>query len=183
MVGALGANGVKPVRIQFVERRTWKAIWLVTSGALMVIAGFTGWQVWQQLQIRQNLQVELDRLQTKLKARSVPMAPTINPREASEKNAELLLKRDWNRLFDTIENPDLSSVRLVQLMLDAETGDARLEYELENMTQGSSVTFALNAFDRSNVWQLERLVSGGGGGGAGNTTGAKVRGIWRAQLE
>jgi hypothetical protein len=174
---------MKPVHIQFVEPRAWKVIWLITAVVLLAIAGFTGWQVWQQHQIRQGLQVELDRLQAELKARSAPVASVVNPREASEKAAQLLLQRDWNRLFDTIENPELANVRLVQLTFDAETGEARLEYELENMTQGSAVTMALNAFESSNVWRLERLASGGMSTGTGYSIGTKIRGVWRARLD
>lgn len=168
---------MKPVRIQFVEPRAWKVIWLVTAVFLLSIAGFTGWQVWQQHQIRQGLQAELDRLQAELKARAAPVAPAVNPREASEKAALRLMQRDWNRLYDAIEHPDLAHVRLVQLTFDAETGEARLEYELKDMTEGASVTAALNTTSGPNVWQLERLNTDGSATGAG-----KTRGVWRARI-
>jgi hypothetical protein len=168
----------KRARLQFVEPRAWKLIWLFTAIFLISLAGFTGWQVWQQHEVRRGLQMELDRLQAELKARSAPVVPVLNPREASEKAAQRLLQRDWNRLFDTIENPDLANVRLVQLTFDAETGEARLEYELENMTQGAKVTSVLNSTEGTNVWRLERLnADTGGATGAG-----KARGVWRARL-
>jgi hypothetical protein len=174
---------MKPVRIQFVEPRAWKVIWLVTAVILLSIAGFTGWQVWQQHQIRKGLQVELDRLQAELKARAAPVAPAVNPREASEKAAQRLLHRDWNRLYNAIEHPDLAQVRLRQLTFDAETGDARLEYELENMSQGSAVTAALNAENDSGAWQLERLISAPTNVSSSYPIDAKVRGVWRGRFE
>ncbi len=174
---------MKPVRIQFVEPRAWKVIWLVTGVILLSIAGFTGWQVWQQHQIRKGLQVELDRLQVELKARAAPVAPAVNPREASEKAAQHLLQWDWNRVFDSIENPELGTARLVQISVEAETGDVRLEYELENIGEGSAVTAALNAGDNPAVWQLERLAAAPINVNSSYSSNAKVRGVWRGRFE
>jgi hypothetical protein len=168
---------MRPVRIQFVRPRAWKVIWLVTAFVLMTFSCVTGWQVWQQHQTRQGLLVELGRLQTAMKTRSVPALPVVNPRQASEEAAQHLLQRDWNHLFDAIENTELADVRLVQLTFDAETGDARLEYELVSVAQGAGLTNLLNGNGNRGTWRLERLSTAGTEGANG-----RIRGVWRTQL-
>lgn len=172
---------MKPVRINFVAPTAYKAVWAVAGGVALVIAGSTGWQLWQGQKIRQALQAELVQRQAEAerarreRERLVPETPAVNPRAGSERAAARLLQRDWNGLFDTLENTQLPGVRLVSASLDAASGQARVEYELERMEQGAGVTEALNAASAGiTIWQLERL---DGDGGAG-----KVRGVWRAVM-
>jgi len=168
---------MKPVYIDFVPPRAWKVIWLIAAVFMLSIAGLTGWQVWKQRQVQVGLQAELELLQAELRLRTTPTVPVVNPREASEKAAQRLLRRDWNKLFDAVENPELSQVRLVQLSFDADTGQARLEYEMDNIAMGAGVTTALNERGDGVNWLLERLSSGAAGSQGGN-----VRGVWRGQL-
>lgn len=173
---------MRRVRIQFVESKAWKVVWLVTAVFLLSIAGFTGWQVWQQRQIRQGLQVELSRLQAELRSKAAPVAPAVNSRGASERAVQRLLQWDWNRVYDSVENPELATARLVQMSVDAETGSAWLEYELETLDQAAGATAALNAGEASRPWQLERM-STVTNAGANPTGRAKVQAIWRARLD
>lgn len=168
---------MKPVYIDFVPPRAWKVIWLIAAVFMLSIAGVTGWQVWKQRQVQSSLQAELVRLQAGLKLRAAPEEPVVNPREASERAAQRLMQRDWNQLFDAVENPALSDVRLVQLSFDSDTGQARVEYEIGDIAIGTLVTSALNENSSGVVWRLEQL----------NTSPAiasanKVRGTWRAQF-
>jgi hypothetical protein len=172
---------MKPVRINFVAPTAYKGVWAVAAGVVLVIAGSTAWQLWQGQQTRQALHAEMTQRQAEAerarleRERLVPETPVVNPRAGSERAAARLLQRDWNGLFDTLENTQLPGVRLVSASLDAASGQARVEYELERMEQGSEVTEALNAASVGQaVWLLERL---DGDGGAG-----KVRGVWRAVM-
>jgi hypothetical protein len=66
------------------------------------------------------------------------------------------------------------------MSVDAETGETRLEYELENFAFASMVTAALNGPGATTVWQLERVDAGAfqqvpGGG--------KARGIWSSKQD
>lgn len=166
---------MKPVQIEFVAPRAWKVIWSVTAVALIALLGHTGWQVWQQHQVRWALQAEL----AQLKARSIPKPPEANPRQASEQAALRLLQRDWNRVFDAIENPALTQVRLVQMSMNAETGATRLEFELESVAHASLVTAALNGAETSAVWRLERVDADAPRQDSGS---GKARGVWSSML-
>lgn len=170
---------MKPVQIQFVAPRARKVIWSITAVVLLALMGHTGWQVWQQHQLRQGLQAELAKLQAQLKARSTPKPLEAHPRQASEQAALRLLQRDWNRVFDAIENPALIPVRLVQLNMDAETAEVRLEYELESFAHASLVTEALNGSGDSVVWQLERVDTGAMRQAPGV---GRARGVWSSKL-
>lgn len=174
---------MKPVRIQFVTPRAWKAIWSLAAMVMVATVGVTGWQVWQQHQIRLGLQAELDRWQSELNARSKPVTSFSDPREASEQAAQRLLQRDWNLLFDAIENPALNKVRLVQLSFDAHSGLARLEYALASMAQGALVTSALNGAGDGIAWRLERLSVEGDTASQHGGAALPVRGVWSARVE
>lgn len=165
---------MKPVSIQFVEPRAWKFIWSFTALVVLATAVWTGWQVAQQRQLQQALQIEKDRLQAELSAASAPIPAVNNPRAASEQATLSLMRYDWNPVFDTLEKPALAHVRLVQFTLDAETGEARLEYALKDMAEGAALTQALNGQPDRAVWQLERL--------SADASGGQVRGIWRGRL-
>ncbi|WP_439590379.1 hypothetical protein [Hydrogenophaga sp.] len=151
---------MKPVQIQFVAPRAWKFIWAITAVVLVALLGHTGWRLWQQHQVRLGLQAELAQLQQQLRERSTPKPAVVDPRHASEQAALRLLRRDWNRVFDAVESPELAQVRLVQMSVDAETGETRLEYELESFALTSMVTAALNGPGATTVWQLERVDAG-----------------------
>jgi hypothetical protein len=169
---------MKPVQIQFVAPRAWKLIWAITAVVLLAMTSHTGWRLWQQHQVRLGLQSELAQLQAQLNARSTPKPPEVNPRQASEQAALRLLHRDWNHVFDAIENPALAQVRLVQMSVDAESGETRLEYELESFAHASIVSAALNGPDATAVWRLERVDSGASRQEPGT---GKARGVWSSK--
>jgi len=175
---------MKPVQIDFVVPRAWKFIWATAAVVVLAIITTTGVRAWQLRQLRMALDGQLAALQTQqlqrlANAKSVEH-PQHDPRAANEANAHRLLQSDWNRVYDAIETPALAKVRLIQLSMDAITGQARLEYELESMTQAEEVTRALNEASRQeDAWQLERLESTGQGDLAGP---AKVKGVWRGVL-
>lgn len=176
---------MKPVRIDFVEPRAWRFIWAAAAGVVLAIVATTGVDVWQLRQQRVVLEQQLATLQAQQLqrlAQAQPAAsPQDNPRAASEAAARRLLQRDWNRLYDAIETPALVEVRLVQLNMDAVSGQVVLEYELESMAQASAVTQALNAVSgQDSLWRLDRLENPAQGGTVGV---ARVRGVWHAVLE
>lgn len=170
---------MKPVKIQFVAPRAWKFIWSITAVALLALLSHTGWRLWQQHQLRTGLQAELAQLQAQLKASSGPKSPEIDPHHASERAALHLLQRDWNRLFDAVENPALDQVRLVRMSMNADSGEARLEYELESFAHAPLVTAALNDPAASAVWRLERVDAGVVRQDPGGGT---VKGVWSSSL-
>ena len=175
---------MKPVQIDFVAPRAWKFIWTTAATVVLAIIATTGVKVWHLRQQRMALEEQLavlkaQQLQQVAQAKA-PEQNVGNPKAASEAAARRLLSRDWNRLYDVIETPALAKLRLVQLSMDAVTGQAMLEYELESMGQAVAVTRALN--DTSNqggIWHLDRLDGAGQGDPAGA---AKVKGVWRAVL-
>ena len=171
---------MKPVQMDFVEPRAWRYIWSVAATVLLVIAATTAVKVWQLRQQRAALAQELvaleaQQLQRLAQAKAMG-PPKDNPRAASEAAANRLLKRDWNRLYDTIETPTLSKVRLVQMSVDAATGQVMLEYELDSLAQATVVTQALNDASGA-IWQLQRLDGGASVGGIGV---ARTKGVWRS---
>ena len=168
---------MRPVHIDLVPSSAWQVIWLIAAVFMLSIAGLTGWQVWKQRQVQSGLQAELVRLQAELRLGAVPEEPVVNPREASERAALRLMQRDWNLLFDTVENPALSDVRLVQLSFDSDTGQARVEYEIVEIATGPLVTSALNENTSGVVWRLEQLKTS-----PATTSANKVRGTWLAQF-
>lgn len=168
---------MRPVQIQFVAPRAWKFIWAITAVALMALLSHAGWRVWQQHQLRLSLQAELGQLQAQWTARSMPEAPVIDPRGASVQAAQRLLRRDWNRVFDAVEDPALAQARLIRMSADAESGEIRLEYELESFGHASVVTAALNAPGTTTAWQLERVNSEQL---QQEPHGGKARGVWSA---
>lgn len=172
---------MKPVQMDFVEPRAWRYIWSVAATVLLVIATTTAVKVWQLRQQRAVLAQELVALEAQQLQRRLAQAkalgpPKDNPRVASEAAANRLLKRDWNRLYDTIETPTLSKVRLVQMSVDAATGQVMLEYELDSLAQATVVTQALNDASGA-IWQLQRLDGGASVGGIGV---ARTKGVWRS---
>lgn len=174
---------MKPVQIEFVKPRAWKFIWATAGVVALATAATTGVNVWQLRQQRMALeqqQVSLAAQQLqRLASMKAEQPAQDSPRAASETAARRLLQRDWNRLYDAIETPALSKVRLVALSFDAVSGQAMLEYELDSMEQAAGVTQALNASTGAQaVWKLERLDNGSAPAGAGG--GAKIRGVWRA---
>lgn len=176
---------MKSVQIDFVEPRAWKFIWAAAAVVLLAIAATTGVKVWQLRQQRFALEQQLAVLQVqqaqRLSQAKPAESPKDNPKAASEAAARRLLQRDWNRLYDAIETPALTKVRLVQLSMDAVTGQAMLEYELESMAQAAMVTQALNdASSPPGAWQLERLERAGQGGPGES---GRVKGSWRAVFE
>lgn len=171
---------MKPVQMDFVEPRAWRYIWSVAATVLLVIATTTAVKVWQLRQQRAALAQELvaleaQQLQRLAQAKALG-PPKDNPRVASEAAANRLLKRDWNRLYDTIETQTLSKVRLVQMSVDAATGQVMLEYELDSLAQATVVTQALNDASGT-IWQLQRLDGGASVGGIGV---ARTKGVWRS---
>ncbi|QHE86651.1 hypothetical protein [Hydrogenophaga sp. BPS33] len=177
------AAGPYGATLQFVPSRASAIAWRFAGMWLLCLAVFTGWQVWQQHSVQRTLQTELARLQADLQARSVTAAPAVNLREASERSAWRLMQRDWNRLYDTIESAELTAVRMVQLSFEAETGDARLEIELDPVGQSSDVTAALNRNETPGTWRVESIVATGGTAIASPFAGTRLRGVWRARLE
>lgn len=177
---------MKPVQVEFVEPRAWKFIWAVATLVLFAIAAITAVQTWRLHQQRTALEREIATVQTlrlqRLAQEKQAETPQGNPRAASEAAAYHLLRLDWNVLYDSLEIPELSKVRLVQLSFDAMTGIAMLEYELDNLEQAAGVATALNeASSRSGVWRLERLDNGAQSNSLGGAT-TKVKGVWRAQV-
>lgn len=170
---------MKPVQIQFVAPRAWRPIWLISALLLIALLSHTGWRVWQQHQLRLGLQAQLAHLQAQSTTRSTPTLPDIDPRHTSAQAARRLLQRDWNRVFDAVEDPALSQARLVQMSVDAATGDVRLEYELESFAHASLVTAALNGPQAIALWQLERVDAGATRQDPGV---GKARGVWSAKM-
>lgn len=176
---------MRSVRIDFVEPKAWKFIWASAALMVLVIMVITGVKVWQLRQQRVALEQQLAALQAQQRqrlAQAQPAAsPQDNPRAASEAADRRLLQRDWNRLYDAIETPALAKVRLVQLNMDAVSGQVVLEYELESMAQAAVVTQALNAVSgQDSLWRLDQLENEAQGGTVGV---ARVRGVWHAVLE
>lgn len=177
---------MKAVQIDFIEPRAWKFIWTAASVAFLLIIATTFMSVWQLRQQKVDLEqklasfqaLQLERLNKKKAAQDVGS----NPRAASEGAANRLLQRDWNLLYDTIETPALSKIRLVQMSFDAVTGVAMLEYELNDMTQAADVARALDeASGSSGLWRLERLENDAQFSSAVGL--GKVKGFWRASLD
>lgn len=179
---------MKAVRIEFVQPRAWRFFWAGAALVLLTIAATTGVKLWQlHLQRtaleRQTTALRAAQLEHKLALENAKEQRTDNPRASSEAAANRLLQRDWNHLYDAIETPALAKVRLVHFNMDAATGQAVLEFELDSMEQAVEVShgLALSATSgTAKAWQLERLERAGDGGAAGA---GKVRGFWRKSLE
>lgn len=175
---------MRPVRIDFVEPRAWKFIWAAAALVVLAIVTTTGVKVWQLRQQRVVLEQQLAAMNAQQMQRlaQAPESPQDNPRAVSEAATRRLLQRDWNRLYDAIETPALAKVRLVQLNMDAVSGQVVLEYELESMAQVSAVTQALNdASGKAGVWRLERVDKSSQGGGVVETD--RFRAILQCVIE
>lgn len=173
---------MRPVQIDFVAPRTWKFIWAAATVVVLAVLATSGAKLWQLRQQRVALEQQLTALQAQQLqrlAQTKAVEPSQgNPRVASEATARRLLQRDWNRLYDAIETPALAKVRLIQLNMDAVTGQAMLEYELESMAQAAGVTHALNESGAGTTWRLERVDSGAQP--SSGTGAARLKGVWRA---
>lgn len=175
---------MKSVQIEFVRTQAWKFIWVAAAVVLLVIAATTAVKAWQLREQWVALEQELATLQSqqlqRLAQTKTERPSNKHPRATSEADANRLLQRDWNRLYDAIETKALDKVRLIQLSFDAVTGQTMLEYELEDMRQASDVTRMLNeSANESSVWQLNQLDSGIQTSPVVN---GKVRGVWRSVL-
>lgn len=174
---------MRPVQIDFVAPRAWKFIWAAGAVVVLAVLATSGAKLWQLRQQRVALEQQLTALQAQQLQR-LAQTKTVepsqgNPRAASEAMARRLLQRDWNRLYDAIETPALAKVRLVQLNMDAVTGQAMLEYALESMAQVAEVTQALNRSGSGIAWRLERLDSGGQT--SAHSGAPQIKGVWRAE--
>ncbi len=180
---------MKAIQINFVQGRAWVLLWAVVGALAVASVGFLVWSWWHGREQNVVLTKELAAIEQTLKDQALANgAPAVeSPRLIDEEQAHALLARDWNPLYDTLEAVDLPGVRLVQISFDAATGQAQVEYELDRIELGASVTAALNAALRPTgqpagppIWLLQRL----SGGAASSVTGnpGKARGSWAGQL-
>lgn len=182
---SLGNRSMKPVDIHFVEPRAWMGIWFCAALVVCTIAVSTGVQLWRDQQQQRAVLAESAQLRANLeeaqRGAQLKPVPEVNMRAANEVATARLLQRDWNALFDVIESPSLAEVRLIQLSVDAQTGQAMLEYELGRVEQAAQVTKALNGGAKSSsgqgaVWRLERVDASAQPNASGVP---KARGLWR----
>lgn len=175
---------MKPSQIEFVQPLAWKILWFTAALLLLALLTNTGVKAWQLRQQEAALAQKIAdlrsaQLQQRLVQEQAAQPPQDSPRAGSEAAANRALQRDWNRLYDSIETPTLSKIRLIQLSMDAVTGQAMLEFELDGLMQAGDVTNALSSASGV-TWQLERLENGVQATYGGS---AKPKGIWRAILD
>ncbi len=181
---------MKPVHIEFVEKRGWRVIGAFAVAICLVLLGALGWR-WTQLHSR--AMQESDRiaaLQVQLQKARTPIQARMDPRQASAEQAAQLLQQDLNKVFVTAENLNEPGVRLRGMTLDNTAGVLRLEYDLDSIVKASVVTEALNAGYENRPWQLEGVSGSAGNGLAGNgsvmqmvPTATVFRGVWVARLK
>ena len=175
---------MKPVQIDFIPDRRWRAIWAVAVVLGLGVVGATGWRAWQSLQSTQALQSQIALAKLQAQQLQTQLNPPSNPRHDSLAQAAKLLQQDLGKAFATIENLKEEGVRLRALNLDASSGTLQLEYELDTLARAATVTGLLNAGYDSRPWRMESV-----GGAVGSNTGGfaapsqVLRATWVTQLE
>lgn len=173
---------MKSIRIDFIQDKRWRWIWITCLLFGTVLSGVTVWQ-WQKSDraIRET-ESRLQIVRQKLSQLSAPKESPLNPRQGSAEQAAKLLQQDLNKVFATIENLKEPGTRLRNLSLDGSSGALRLEYEIDSVGKAASLTTILNAGYDTRPWQLES-VSTAASNPMGFGSALTHRGIWSVQLD
>jgi hypothetical protein len=185
-------DSTSPVYIDFIAPRAWKKIWGTTATIVCFIALSVGLHLWQENRSRNAWIAQAASINAQQKAETALRQKKTNTassvRSASERTAKILLHRDFNKLFDVLENDELRDARLTQLSFDATNGQAHLSYELNDLAQSDAVSKALNSsafnthIESRTSWQLERLSTASSHPNNLTPT-IKVQGFWRGQVD
>jgi hypothetical protein len=171
---------VKPIRIGFVEDKTWIIAYASVALSCLVIVGAEGWR-WHQDQLTiEALDAEI----AQAKKRAIELQAKANapdPHRAEKEAIQKLLQMDLNKVFSAVENLNEPGVRLRSMDLDAAGNSLRLEYELDSIQHAVTVTADLNAGYAHGPWHLES-VSGSGALQPG-VPAQKFRGLWSAAVD
>ncbi|MFT4190015.1 MAG: hypothetical protein QM617_00645 [Comamonas sp.] len=170
---------MKPVRIDWVARRHVPMAWIVLGLSACIAAGAVGGHAFKLQQGRAVAERDIAVLERRLREvaerqTAAPAAP--NPRHASLAQAAALLAQDFNPVFATLERIQIPGALLRHLVIDAQAGEVRIEYALDDFARVAQVDGALNAGLERRPWQLEQA------GSAGARNGTAVTARWRASL-
>jgi hypothetical protein len=171
---------VKPIRIGFIEDRTWIVAWTMTALSCSIIIGAVGWRWHQHQLVIEALDAQI--AQAKKKATELQAkANAPDPHRAQKEALQKLQQMDLNKVFAVVENLDEAGVRLRSMELDATGNSLRLEYELDSVNRAISVTAHLNAGYERGPWHLES-VSAFGLAQSGMPA-QKFRGLWSVAVD
>lgn len=177
---------MKAIYIDFVAPQGRKYVWGVACIVVVALVAVYGVRVWSLTQQKAEVEARLATL-TLQQRQSAAQPPaeenkSDNPKAASEAAALHLRQWDWNRVYDAIETPALTKTRLVQMGVDAQSGQITLQFELDSMTQAAQVTEALNSASQPGaVWRLERLENATHPS-ATSGMGTSIKGVWLGML-
>jgi hypothetical protein len=148
---------VKPVHIDFIQRESWRRVWVMALVCCVVVGTVATWhrfKVENELAALENLITAAGSDLTRIRE-GKPLAP--DPKTLAGLKAAGQLQFDWNKVFAAAENVDVPGTRLTGFSLDMSAGVLRFDYLLEQPTKATDITEALNAGYDKRPWQLERI--------------------------
>lgn len=167
---------MRPLRIEFVQRRHWLVIWLAACVALAAVGGVL-------LQKATRIQAEsrslldratlLEREAGALARRSSGHGGRQGTPSAAEKEnaraAQLLDTVHWAKALATIESVQQAGARLLHVQADAGGPTITITFELQELHQVPALTAQLNAGPSPAAWRLREVARVAPGGSAQGT--------------
>jgi hypothetical protein len=177
---------MKPVCIEFVQSRRWRAVWGVSWLATVALVAVAGWLWLQRNGQTGELNTRIEEVKSQIQLARTPAVVASDPRKSSTEHAIRFLRTDYNKVFAVVENLNEPGARLRALSFDASSNTLRLEYDLDTVVKASVVTAALNDGYEARPWKLESVNATNGLVVTGVSLAAPVamyRGVWTAVVE
>jgi type II secretory pathway component PulL len=174
---------VRPVRIDFIDDKKWRAIWIITGAVLALVLIAYLALAHQNTRHQNELHQELESLRTKMLAQA--SARPADKRHAHALIMARLLQTDYNKVFQALETLKEPGIRLRQLHVDSATGRVRVEYEFENLDKISMISGHLNSGYSTPPWQFEGSSTNSGSirSPAILTNQQTIRGTWSCLID
>ena len=177
---------MKPVHMEYIRSRRWRAVWGVALLAIVALVGSSGWIWLQRSGLPQDIDSRIVEIKAQIQRAQTPVVAIVDPRQTSTEQAIRFLRTDFNKVFAVVENLNEPGARLRALTWDASSSTLRLEYDLDSVVRASVVTTALNGGYEAPPWKLESITASNGLVAAGAAPTAPVavfRGVWAVMVE
>ncbi len=170
---------MKPIHFEFIEDRRWRLVWAIALVLAVVIVS-AALLHWRKLRLVDGtVHQQITALVAKERRAEMPLPTQSMPRLGNASQAARLLQFDMNKIFASIENLQLTGVKVRGVTFDASSELVNLEMEVSNMSSVPSVTDALNAGYQQPPWRLVQLIRSNDGNESPSAP-ARYLGYWAA---
>ena len=181
---------MKPMHVNFAEKRALPRAWIIIVLVALVLAGVWLWQTMKLRDQSQHIAQQLEQARTQLQAlqRPVEMQTAVgieNQHPQYRKQAQQaagILQADLNKAFSALESLKIAGVRLQSLNVNVAQNLVEVEFEFAQLAQASEISEALGGGYSPSPWQLQSTNAQARSAGVGQAVTGVYVGRWQAKL-